>query len=101
MMGKREAVKAILDGTGADRIPIIMNAFSLPVMRYGYTMPEVMMSPEKLTECMVGTRQALGYDGLCAGVYGGIAAMMGGHLPNSEGNIIGDGDDVEIGRAHV
>ncbi|WP_259283324.1 hypothetical protein [[Clostridium] scindens] len=94
MMGKREAVKAILDGTGADRIPIIMNAFSLPVMRYGYTMPEVMMSPEKLTECMVGTRQALGYDGLCAGVYGGIAAMMGGHLPNSEGNIIGDGDDV-------
>lgn len=55
MMGKREAVKAILDGTGADRIPIIMNAFSLPVMRYGYTMPEAMMSPEKLTECMVGT----------------------------------------------
>ena len=52
------------------------------------------MSPEKLAECMVGTRQELGYDGLCAGVYGGIAAMMGGHLPNSEGNIIGDGDDV-------
>lgn len=94
MMGKREAVKAILDGTGTDRIPIIMNAFSLPVMRYGYTMPEAMMSPEKLTECMVGTRQALGYDGLCAGAYGGIAAMMGGHLPNSEGKIVGDGDDV-------
>ena len=52
------------------------------------------MSPEKLTECMVGTRQALGYDGLCAGAYGGIAAMMGGHLPNSEGKIVGDGDDV-------
>lgn len=53
----------------------------LPVMRYGYTMPEAAMSPEKLTECMVGTRQALGYDGLCVGAYGGIAAMMGGHLP--------------------
>ena len=42
MMGKREAVKAILEGKGADRIPVIMNAFSLPVARYGYTMPEVM-----------------------------------------------------------
>ena len=94
MMEKREAVKALLEGKGADRIPIIMNAFSLPVMRYGYTMPEVMRGPEKLTECMVGTRQALGYDGLCAGVYGGIAAMMGGHLANSEGKVIGDGDDV-------
>ena len=28
MMTKREAVRAILDGTGADRIPVIMNAFS-------------------------------------------------------------------------
>ena len=42
----------LLDGTGADRIPVIMNAFSLPVMQYGYTMPEVLMSPEKMTECM-------------------------------------------------
>ena len=67
MMTKREAVRAILDGTGADRIPVIMNAFSLPVMQYGYTMPEVLMSPEKMTECMVGTRKRLGYDGLCAG----------------------------------
>lgn len=29
MMGKREAVKAILEGKGADRIPVIMNAFSV------------------------------------------------------------------------
>ena len=94
MMGKREAVKAILEGKGADRIPVIMNAFSLPVARYGYTMPEVMASPEKMTECMAGVRRKLGYDGMCAGVYGGVAAMMGGHLPNSEGNIVGDGDDV-------
>lgn len=94
MMTKREAVRAILDGTGADRIPVIMNAFSLPVMQYGYTMPEVMMSPEKMTECMVGTRRRLGYDGLCAGVYGGIGPMMGGHLPDSEGNVTGMGEDV-------
>ena len=33
MMGKREAIKAILEGKGADRIPVIMNAFSLPVAR--------------------------------------------------------------------
>lgn len=94
MMSKREAVKAILEGKGADRIPVIMNAFSLPVARYGYTMPEVLTNPEKMTECMVGTRQELGYDGLCAGVYGGIAAMMGSHLKNSEGIVAGDGEDV-------
>ena len=68
MMGKREAVKAILEGKGADRIPVIMNALSLPVARYGYTMPEVMTDPEKMTKCMVGMRRKLGYDGLCIGV---------------------------------
>ena len=94
MMGKREAVKAILEGRGADRIPVIMNAFSLPIVRYGYTIPEAMADPVKMTECMVGTRQKLGYDGLCVGVYGGIAAMMGGHLKNSEGRVSGDGEDV-------
>ncbi|MEZ3486497.1 MAG: hypothetical protein K1W22_07860 [Lachnospiraceae bacterium] len=94
MMGKREAVKAILEGKGADRIPVIMNAFSLPVTRYGYTIPEAMMDPVKMTECMVGTRRKLGYDGLCVGAYGGIAAMMGGHLTNSEGRVSGDGEDV-------
>lgn len=83
MMGKREAVKAILEGKGADRIPVIMNALSLPVARYGYTMPEVMTDPEKMTKCMVGMRRKLGYDGLCIGSYSGITAMMGGHLPNS------------------
>jgi uroporphyrinogen-III decarboxylase len=93
-MGKRDAVKAILEGKTADRIPVIMNALSLPITRYGYTIPEAFGDPEKMTGCMVGTRQELGYDGLCAGVYGGVACMMGGHLPNGEGNVIGDGDDV-------
>ena len=94
MMEKREAVRRILDGESADRIPVILNAFSLPVARYGYTMPEALSSPEKMTECMVGMRRNLGYDGLCCGVYGGIAAMMGGHLVNSEGQVSGNGEDV-------
>ena len=47
MMGKREALHAILNGQRADRIPVIMNAFSLPVARYGYTMAQVMQQPDK------------------------------------------------------
>lgn len=94
MLEKRTAVKKILEGVSAERIPVIMNAFSLPVMRYGYTMGEVRSSPEKMVECMTGTRRALGYDGLCAGAYGGIEAMMGGHLMNADGKISGDGYDV-------
>lgn len=92
MMGKREAVKAILEGKGADRIPVIMNAFSLPVMQYGYNMFEVMTNPEKMTECMVGSRRRLGYDGMCAGAYG-VSGVIAGHLPNSEGVVVGDGED--------
>ena len=94
MMGKREALHAILNGQRADRIPVIMNAFSLPVARYGYTMAQVMQQPDKMVECMVGTRRQLGYDGLCLGVYSGITRQIAGHLPNSEGKIVGDGDDV-------
>ena len=48
MMGKREALHAILNGQRADRIPVIMNAFSLPVARYGYTMAQVMQQPDKM-----------------------------------------------------
>ena len=92
MMGKREAVKAILEGRGADRIPVIMNAFSLPVMQYGYNMFEVLTTPEKMTECMVGTRRRLGYDGLCAGTYS-ICGAIEGHLENFEGRISMDGKD--------
>ena len=55
MMGKRDALHAILNGQRADRIPVIMNAFSLPVARYGYTMAQVMQQPDKMVECMVGT----------------------------------------------
>jgi uroporphyrinogen-III decarboxylase len=101
MMEKREAVKAILEGATADRIPVMMNALSLPIIRYGYTIPEAFADPEKMTRCMAGTRRELGYDGLCAGVYGGVASMMGGHMPNGEGDIAGDGDDVVHSRGHI
>ena len=42
MMNKHEAVRAILDGQGADRIPVMMNIGSLSFVRYGYDMFEVM-----------------------------------------------------------
>lgn len=93
MMTKREAVKAILEGGSADRIPVILNAFSLPVFQSGYDMFEAMMDPEKMAGSMVNTRRRLGYDGLCAGAYN-IAGTIGGHLINDEGNVSGDGEGV-------
>ena len=93
MMTKREAVRAILDGTGADRIPVIMNIVSLSAERYGYTMMDIMMSPEKFAECVIGTRRKLGYDGLCGGLMVGQTGDIAGHLPNSEGQISMDGND--------
>ena len=84
MMGKREAVKAILEGRSADRIPVIMNAFSLPVMQHGYSMLEVLTTPEKMAECMIETRRRLGYDGLVAGTYS-ICGAIAGHLENVDG----------------
>lgn len=92
MMGKREAVKAILEGRSADRIPVIMNAFSLPVMQHGYSMLEVLTTPEKMAKCMIETRRRLGYDGLVAGTYS-ICGAIAGHLENVDGNISMDGKD--------
>lgn len=92
MMTKREAVKAILEGKGADRIPVIMNACSLPPVQYGYTMPEVLMNPDKMVECMTGSRDRLGYDGLMIGIYG-VAGDIAGHLLNKEGNVSMTGED--------
>lgn len=91
MMGKREAVRAILEGRAADRIPVIMNACSLPVVQYGYTMPEVLTDPQKMKECVVGTRRRLGYDGLFAGTYS-ICGAIAGHLPNEDGERSVDGN---------
>jgi uroporphyrinogen-III decarboxylase len=73
MMGKREAVKAILEGKGADRIPVIMNIVSLSADRYGYSMLDIMMDPAKFAECTIGTRRKLGYDGMCGGIMMGPA----------------------------
>lgn len=93
MMTKHEAVKAILEGRGADRIPVIMNACSLPPAQYGYTMPEVLTDPKKMVECMVGTRDRVGYDGLMIGIYS-LSGDVGGHLIDSEGNPAITGEDV-------
>ncbi len=92
MMGKREAVRAILEGKSADRIPVIMNCCSLPPAQYGYSMFECLTNPAKMAECSVGSRRRLGYDGLFAGVYG-ITGMIAGHLVNAEGNISGNGEE--------
>lgn len=92
MMGKREAVKAILDGKSADRIPVIMNCCSLPPAQYGYDMGECLFNPEKMAECVIGSRRRMGYDGLFAGVYS-IAGALAGHLPNAEGNISMSGEE--------
>lgn len=91
MMGKREALKNILEGKPADRIPVIMNCCSLPPAQYGYDMGECLFNPEKMTECVVGSRKRMGYDGLFAGVYS-CAGAIAGHLPNDERPISMDGE---------
>ena len=93
MMTKREAVRAILDGKGADRIPAIMNIVSFSAARYGYSMPDILMSSEKYTECVMGTREQLGFDGFCGGLMMMQRADIAGHLPRPDGQISGDGED--------
>ena len=85
MMTKREAVRAILDGEGADRIPAIMNILSFSAARYGYGMPDIMMDPEKYAECIAGTREELGYDGFCGGLLVMQKSDIAGHLPRPDG----------------
>lgn len=93
MMGNKEAVKAILEGKPVDRIPVIHNIMTLSATRYGYSVPEIMMDPNKYVECVLGTKNKLGYDGVMSG--GMLAHKMdiAGHLPNSEGVVTGTGDD--------
>ena len=93
MMTKREAVRAILDGEGADRIPAIMNIVSFSAARYGYGMPDIMTDPQKYAECVAGTREELGYDGFCGGLLVMQKADIAGHLPRPDGQISGDGED--------
>ena len=94
MMTKREAVQAILEGKGADRIPVIMNIVSFSAARYGYGMPDIMMSPEKYCECVMGTQQELGYDGFCGGLCVLQEMEVAGQLTCYEtGQTSGDGLD--------
>lgn len=92
MMGKREAVKAILEGKCADRIPVIMNCCSLPPAQYGYDMFDCLTHPEKMAECVIGTRRRLGYDGLFAGAYS-ICGTIAGHMVNAEGTVSMTGEE--------
>lgn len=93
-MTSREDVNRIIDGGSVRRIPILLNALSLPLSEYGYTMPEVIANPEKMVEAIVGTRIKYGYDGLCAGVFNGVQKIMGGHLAYADGRVLGDGHAV-------
>ena len=92
MMGKREAVRCILNGRGADRIPVIMNAGSLSLSQYGYNAREAAQEPNKLVECVLGTQEKFGFDGLYAGSYS-VTSMMAGHLLNTEGIISKSGEE--------
>ena len=96
-LNKREIVKNILELKETDYIPVIMNAVTLSAARYGYGMPEIMGSPEKFAECIIGTREKLGFDGLCGGVYNQIPATIAGHLNNSDGVVSGNGEDTVHG----
>ena len=92
MMGNKEAVKAILEGKPVDRIPVIHNIMTLSAVRYGYSVPEILMDPNKYVECVLGTKNKLGYDGVMSG--GAMITMdLAGHLPNAEGRISMDGAD--------
>lgn len=93
MMNKHEAVRAILDGQGADRIPVMMNIGSLSFVRYGYDMFEVMTNPEKFVDAICGTQEELGFDGLLAGLMVAQLGDVAGHLPRPDGEISGDGQD--------
>lgn len=52
-----------------------------------------MTSSEKYTECVMGTREQLGYDGLCGGLMVMQKADIAGHLPRPNGETSGDGED--------
>ena len=92
MMRKREALKNILEGKPADRIPVIMNCCSLPAAQYGYDFGECLFNPEKMTECVVGSRKRIGYDGLFAGV-STPAGTLAGHLPSPYAEVSMNGEE--------
>lgn len=92
-LNKREVVKNILEQKQTDYIPVILNAVTFSAAQYGYPMPELFASPEKFAECVMGTREKLGYDGLCGGLYVNLPAVIAGHMDNSEGLVSGNGED--------
>ncbi|MCR6546932.1 uroporphyrinogen decarboxylase family protein [Dehalobacterium formicoaceticum] len=92
-LNKREITRDVLELKKTNYIPVILNAVTLSAAQYGYEIPEILASPEKYTECVMGTRKKLGFDGLCGGLYMGIPASIAGHLKNSRGMVSGNGED--------
>ena len=85
MMGKREAFNNIVDGKGADRIPVVMCVSSLPSAQAGIPFPETLFDPEKMAGTQLDAQRRLGYDGFITS-YVTLSGMLAGHLPDSEGN---------------
>lgn len=92
-LNKREITQRILELKETDYIPVILNTVSLSPATYGYSIPEIMGSPEKFAECFMGTREKWGCDGLCAGLDIGVLMEIAGHLENSDGQISGNGEE--------
>lgn len=92
-INKREVVKRILELKETDYIPVILNTVSFSPAQYGYKVPEIIASPEKFAECVLGTRKKFEYDGLCAGISLGITGDLAGHLLNNDGVVSGNGEE--------
>jgi len=92
-LNKREITKNILEHKGTDYIPVMLNAVTFSAAQYGYSMMDIFASPEKWAECVMGTREKLGFDGLCCGNYVLVPAMIAGHMENSGGVASGNGED--------
>ncbi|TJX13748.1 hypothetical protein E9840_08485 [Tissierella creatinini] len=93
MLNKREIVKNILELKETPHIPVILNCFTFSVANYGYKMSEVLNNPEKWAESIMVTREKIGSDGLCGGLYNGFMASIAGHLKNSDGITSETGED--------
>lgn len=91
---KRQVVKDLLEGKKSEHLLVIPNILSLSAARYGYNMPDIFADPIKFTDAVIGYKNKIGFDGFCGGLHViNILDTIAGHLPNSEGVIVGDGED--------
>lgn len=91
---KRQVIKDLLNGKKCEHLLHIPNILTLSAAKYGYNMADIMSDPLKYTECVIGYRKKIGYDGLIGGLFAAsVKEMMAGHLPNSDGAVTGNGED--------